>query len=300
VASIILDPKYLLSALIWGALAVWAPASAAETVTIARGAHLAAVAGCVACHTDAKAKSPPFAGGGPMKTPFGTFYAPNITPDQEHGIGRWSDIDFVRALREGISPDGHHYFPVFPYTSYTNMTPEDARDIKAYLFSLKPVARASRPHDIQFPFAWRFAQSFWKLLFFEPGPLGLQPEKSPEWNRGAYLVRALVHCAECHTPRNPLGGMDRALWLAGAPGGAQGDATPNITPDEKTGIGRWSAEEIVGYLESGMDPDGDFAGSSMAEVIEHSTGKLSNEDRTAITAYLRSIPAIRHKQSPTR
>lgn len=299
-ASIIHDPKYLFFALLWCALTGLASASAAEKATIAKGAYLAAAAGCVACHTDAKAKPPPFAGGGPMKTPFGTFYAPNITPDPEHGIGRWSDIDFVRALREGISPDGHHYFPVFTYTSYTNMTPEDARAIKAYLFSLKPVARPGRAHDIRFPFAWRFAQTFWKLLFFEPGPLALQPKKPPEWNRGAYLVRALVHCAECHTPRNPLGGMDRALWLAGAPGGAQGDATPNITPDEETGIGRWSAEEIVDYLESGMDPDGDFAGSSMAEVIEHSTGKLSGEDRAAIAAYLRSVPAIRHKQSPTR
>lgn len=279
---------------------MWAPVSAAEKAAIAKGAYIAAAAGCVACHTDAKAKSPPFAGGGPMKTPFGTFYAPNITPDPEHGIGGWSDVDFVRALREGISPGGNHYFPVFPYTSYTNMTPEDARAIKAYLFSLKPVARPSRAHDIRFPFAWRFAQTFWKLLFFEPGPLRVETDRPPEWTRGAYLVRALVHCAECHTPRNPLGGMDRALWLAGAPGGAQGDATPNITPDEETGIGRWSAEEIVDYLESGMDPDGDFAGSSMADVIAHSTGKLSDRDRAAIATYLRSVPAILHKKSPAR
>ena len=292
-------PAFIRCALAF-ALAMWAPASTAGQAAIEHGAYLTAAAGCVACHTDAKAKSPPFAGGGPMKTPFGTFYAPNITPDWEHGIGGWSEADFVRALREGISPAGHHYFPVFPYTSYTNMTPEDARAIKAYLFSLPPVARPDRAHDIRFPFGWRFAQTFWKLLFFEPGPLRVESEMPPELRRGAYLVRALVHCPECHTPRNPLGGMDRDRWLAGAPSGTQGDATPNITPDGETGIGRWSAEEIVDYLETGMDPDGDFAGSSMAEVIDHSTGKLSAEDRAAIAAYLRSVPAIRHKKSPAR
>lgn len=282
------------------AVAVWTPASASGETTIERGAYLTAASGCVACHTDAKAKSPPFAGGGPMKTPFGTFYAPNITPHLEHGIGGWSEADFVRALREGISPGGYNYFPVFPYTSYTNMTLEDARAIKAYLFSLVPVARPDRAHDIRFPFAWRFAQTLWKLLFFEPGPLRIEPNQPPGRKRGAYLVRALVHCPECHTPRNPLGGMDRARWLAGAPSGAQGDATPNITPDEETGIGRWSAKEIVDYLEIGIGPDGDFAGSSMAEVIVHSTGKLSAEDRAAIAAYLRALPAIRRKKSSSR
>ena len=304
VVTVIRRPKHPLSVPVRCALAValvvWAQASATGETMIERGAYLTAAAGCVTCHTDVKAKSLPFAGGGPMKTPFGTFYAPNITPHPEHGIGGWSEADFARALHEGISPGGRHYFPIFPYTSYTNMTPEDARAIKAYLSSLTPVARPSRAHDIRFPFGWRFAQTFWKLLFFEPGPLRAEPDKPAEWNRGGYLVRALVHCAECHTPRNPLGGMDRARWLAGAPSGAQGDATPNITPDEETGLGRWSAEEIVDYLETGMDPDGDFAGSSMAEVIDHSTGKLSAADRAAIATYLRSVPAIRHKKSPSR
>ncbi len=281
------------------ALVAWAPSAAGQT-TIERGAYLAAAGGCVSCHTDAKAKGPAFAGGGPLETPFGTFYAPNITPHPEHGIGGWSDADFVRALSEGISPGGRHYFPIFPYTSYTFMTPQDASAIKAYLFSLAPVARPNRAHDIRFPFGWRFAQTFWKLLFFEPGPLRAEPNRSGDWNRGAYLVRALVHCAECHTPRNPLGGMDRDRWLAGAPDGTQGDATANITPDEETGIGRWSAEEIADFLMIGMDPDGDFAGSSMAEVIDRSTGKLSDADRAAIVTYLRSVPAIRHQISPRR
>jgi mono/diheme cytochrome c family protein len=285
---------------LWCVLAVAAPASAAEYAAVSKGAYLTAAAGCFACHTDIKAKGPPFAGGGPLKTPFGTFFAPNITPDPEHGIGGWSDADFERALRQGISPGGHHYFPVFPYTSYTNMTAEDARAIKAYLFSLTPIPRPSRAHDIQFPFGWRFAQTFWKILFFKPGPIPVKSDKPSDWNRGAYLVHALSHCAECHTPRNALGGLDRARWLAGAPKGAQGDATPNITPDQETGIGQWGDDEIVDYLKTGMDPDGDFAGSAMAEVIDHSTGKLSDEDLAAIAKYLRSVPAIRRKQSSPR
>ncbi len=271
----------------------WAAAPAFAETAIERGAYLTAAAGCVACHTDAKAKGAPFAGGAALETPFGTFHAPNITPHPEHGIGAWSDADFVRALRQGISPDGRHYFPVFPYTSYTHMTAADAVAIKAYLFSLAPVARANRAHDIRFPFGWRFAQTFWKLMFFEPGPARADSSKTPEWRRGAYLVRALVHCGECHTPRNALGGMDRDLWLAGAPKGTQGDATPNITPDKETGIGGWSEEEIADYLEIGMDPDGDFAGSTMAEIIDHATGKLTPADRAAIVTYLRSVPPIR-------
>jgi mono/diheme cytochrome c family protein len=263
---------------------------------VERGAYLAAASGCVTCHTDAKAKTLRFAGGGPLVTPFGTFYAPNITPDPEHGIGGWSDADFVRALGEGISPGGRHYFPVFPYTSYTFMTSDDARAIKAYLFSLAPVARPSRAHDVRFPFNWRFAQTFWKWLFFEPGPPRSEPGRGAEWNRGAYLVRALVHCGECHTPRNVLGGIDGSRWLAGALDGTQGDATPNITPDAETGIGGWSAEEIADYLETGMNPDGDFAGSSMADVVEHSTSKLTDADRAAIAAYLRSVRPIRHRR----
>ena len=174
------------------AVAMWAPVTAKGETAIERGAYLTAASGCIACHTDAKVENPPFAGGGPMKTPFGTFYAPNITPHLEHGIGSWSETNFVRALREGISPGGYHYFPAFPYTSYTNMTLEDARAIKAYLFSLAPVAQPSRAHDIQFPFAWRFSQTFWKLLFFKPGPLHIKHDQPPGRKRGAYLVRALV------------------------------------------------------------------------------------------------------------
>ena len=263
----------------------------ARTPNPIAGERIFNASGGCGCHTAENGQ--PLSGGRPLKTPFGIYFSTNITPDPDTGIGGWSDADLLRAMREGIAPDGSHYFPVFPYTSYTNMTLEDARAIKAYLFSLAPVAQPSRAHDIQFPFAWRFAQTLWKLLFFKPGPLQIKHDQPPGRKRGAYLVRALVHCGECHTPRNSLGGMDQTLWLAGAHSGAQGDATPNITPDEETGLGRWSAEELVDYLETGMKPDGNFTGASMAKIIDHSTSKPSDRARAAIAAHLCSMSAIR-------
>ena len=139
---------------------------------------------------------------------FGKFYAPNITPSKEHGIGDWSDADFIRAMRNGKNPNGAHYFPAFPYTSYTQITEPDLRAMRAYLFSLKPVERASTPHDISFPFSWRFLQVSWKMLFFREGEFEPDPNRSAEVNRGTYLANALAHCGECHTPRNKLGGLD--------------------------------------------------------------------------------------------
>jgi hypothetical protein len=140
------------------------------------------------------------AGGRAIATPFGSFYSPNITPDPETGIGRWTDAEFLKALREGLRPDGANYFPVFPYPSFTRITDNDALAIKTYLFSLPPVRQDNRPHDVRFPFSWRFLQTGWKLLFFTPGPFELAPERSAAYNRGAYLVTALAHCGECHTP----------------------------------------------------------------------------------------------------
>lgn len=261
---------------------------------VARGAYLFALGGCVGCHTDAKNKGPMLAGGEPLKTPFGTFYAPNITRDPTYGIGKWSDADFIRALREGVAPDGSHYFPVFPYPAFTEMTDDDLKALRAYIFSLPPVAKASRPHDVGFPFSWRFLQLGWRMLFFERGPFKPDPAKPAAWNRGAYLALGVLHCGECHTPRNALGGLDRSKWLAGADKahGPEGNAVPNITPDPKTGIGKWSSEEVATYLETGMDPDGDTAGSLMADVIERSTSKLTPEDRAAIVTYLKSVPPV--------
>jgi mono/diheme cytochrome c family protein len=267
------------------------PAGAAEPDAVARGAYLANAADCVACHTDSAHSGRPYAGGRALATPFGTFYSPNITPDPETGIGRWSDEQFLHALRDGVRPDGANYFPVFPYPSFTKITDADARAIKAYLFSLPAVRQANRPHDVSFPFSWRFLQNGWKLLFFSPGPFQPAPERSEAYNRGAYLVTALAHCGECHTPRNWLGAMERDRFLAGNPDGPDGKAVPNITPDRKTGIGNWSEDDIIGVLTDGHTPDFDRVGGAMAEVVK-STSRLTDDDRRAIALYLQSIPAI--------
>jgi mono/diheme cytochrome c family protein len=267
------------------------PAGAAEPDAVARGAYLANAADCLACHTDSAHSGRPYAGGRALATPFGTFYSPNITPDPETGIGRWSDEQFLHALRDGVRPDGANYFPVFPYPSFTKITNADARAIKAYLFSLPAVRQANRKHDVSFPVSWRFLQNGWKLLFFSPGPFQPAPERSEAYNRGAYLVTALAHCGECHTPRNWLGAMERDRFLAGNPDGPDGKAVPNITPDRKTGIGNWSEDDIIGVLTDGHTPDFDRVGGAMAEVVK-STSRLTDDDRRAIALYLQSIPAI--------
>jgi len=260
---------------------------------LSRGAVLFGAGGCANCHTDEKHKGALLAGGRPLKTPFGTFYTPNITPDPTYGIGRWRDADFVRAMRRGVAPDGSHYFPAFPYTSFTNMTDGDLKAVKDYIFAQPAVARPNRPHDIAFPFNLRFLQYFWKLLFFTPGPYAPDPARSAAWNRGAYLVKAVVHCRECHTPRNLLGGLDRDREFAGVEHGPDGDSVPNITPHPTAGIGKWSRGEIANFLETGEDITGDYAGSLMAEVIDQGTERLSEADRLSIAEYLKSVKPIR-------
>mgnify|MGYP000158963689 CR=1 FL=1 len=280
-ASLLAVPSLLLSGL--------SQPAAAETA-VERGEYLVRAAGCIACHT-AKKGGVEFAGGHALETPFGTFYSPNITPDPDHGIGRWSDDDFVRALHEGVAPDGGRYFPVFPYGSYTRMTRDDALAIKAYLFSLDPVAQPDREHDVSFPFSWRFMQRGWRTLFFDEGRFEPDPERSAEWNRGAYLADALTHCSECHTPRNILGGLKRSQYLAGTADGPEGQSVPNITPHE-TGIADWGKGDLVSLLESGMKPDFDNVQGTMAEAIDDGLKYLTKEDLRAIETYIYSVPAI--------
>ena len=257
-----------------------------------RGQYLFDAAGCKGCHTDTKNKGKPLAGGRKLKTPFGTYYSPNITPDPMTGIGKWTDADFVRALRSGIAPDGSHYFPVFPYPSYTGITDRDILDIKAYLFTTAPVSKTNKEHDTLPPFGSRLLLGPWKTLNFTPGPFKPDPERSRQWNRGAYLVRALGHCGECHTPRNLLGAMKSGMEMAGTSDDPDGGVVPNITPDRKTGIGKWSRGDLEEYLESGMLPDGDFAGSDMGEVIDNSTSRLTKADRKAMVDYIRSMAPV--------
>ena len=273
----------------------WSTAApAAETDAVARGRYLFDAGGCAACHTDFKNKGPLLAGGRALKTPFGVFYSPNITPDPEHGIGGWTVEDFMRAMRQGLAPDGTPYFPVFPYPSYTGITDDDLRDLRAYIFSLAPVAKPNRGHQVKAPFGWRFLLYGWRWLYFEPGPFRPHPERGKAWNRGAYLVEALAHCAQCHTPRNALGALDPALSFAGNPDGPEGDLVPNITPHRETGIGGWTDDDLDSLFRMGMTPDGDFVGGSMAEVVEHTTGRLGESDLRAVIVYLRALPPIRH------
>ncbi len=186
---------------------------------------------------------------------------------------------------------------MFPYPSFTKIVDADARAIKAYLFSLPAVRQHNRPHDVPFPFSWRLLQTVWKWLFFDAGPFQPNPARSAAYNRGAYLVTALAHCGECHTPRNLLGASEPSRFLAGTAHGPDGKAVPNITPDPKSGIGRWSEDDIATLLKDGMTPEFDFVGGAMAEVVK-STARLTDADRHAIAVYLRSVPALRSPEKP--
>lgn len=254
-----------------------------------RGAYLAKAAGCVGCHTEAKENATPYAGGRALKTPFGTFYGPNITSHPDAGVGRWSEADFARALRQGIRPDGAHYLPAFPYPSFTRITDADARDLWAYLRALPPSARPNQAHDLRFPFGWRFLVVAWKWFFFSPGAFSADPKRTPLLERGAYLVEALGHCGECHTPRNFLGGPKRDRLLAGTAKGPDGDRIPNLTPSR---LKKWSDVELKDFLQAGLTPDGDVAAETMGEVIRNTTGALTPSDLAAMIAYLRALPPI--------
>jgi mono/diheme cytochrome c family protein len=275
-----------------------AAAATADEDAVTRGEYLVRAGGCFSCHTAAGGQK--LAGGRALATPFGTFYSPNITPDPETGIGRWTDAQFLRALREGVRPDGANYFPVFPYPSFTGITDSDALAIKAYLFSLPPVHRENRAHDVPFPFSWRFLQTGWKWLFFTPGPFRPAPDRSAVYNRGAYLITALAHCGECHTPRNFLGATRSAQWLAGTPDGPDGQLVPNITPDPTTGIATWGKEDVVELLKTGVTPEQGKVKGAMREVVEDGLKYLSDNDLEAIADYLFAQPAIVHEVTPNR
>ncbi|MCP4330011.1 MAG: c-type cytochrome [Alphaproteobacteria bacterium] len=272
------------------AFAFAGPAFAAGSAE--RGAYIFQAAGCKACHTDEKGGGGLLAGGAPLITPFGTFYPPNITPDPNHGIGAWSEADFVTAVTAGVSPDGSNYYPAFPYTSYTKMAPQDAIDLWAYIQTVPAADVPDRPHELDFPFSWRFLLTFWRWLYFDPGAFVPDPGQSEAWNRGAYLVQALAHCSECHTPRGFLGGFESDKYLAGNRDGPEGERVPNITPDPETGIGDWSTVDITFMLRTGILPDGDVVGSVMSRVVRDDTSKLTDDDLKAIAAYLMAVPPV--------
>ncbi len=268
------------------------PAAAADQASIERGGYLFAAGGCASCHTDARHDGPPLAGGRALATPFGTFYGPNISPDPENGIGKWSEADFRRAMRQGKDDEDDFLYPVFPFPSFTGMSDQDIADLYAYLMAQKPEARPSKAHEVRFPFGFRPLLVFWRLLFFREGPLVPVVGQSEESNRGRYLAEAVAHCEECHTPRNSLGGLDHAYAYAGNPDGPDGQKAPNITPDLETGIGKWSLEEIETVLDSGEMPNHDSVSGGMSDVVD-GTGKLTDIDRHAIAVYLKSLPPRR-------
>ena len=262
-----------------------------HAANLAHGAQVFAEAGCASCHAASDAKGDDkliLSGGLAFKTDFGTFYAPNISPGSE-GIAGWSTADLVTAMQMGVRPDGAHYYPAFPFTSYIRMDMTDIIDLKAYLDTLQASDVASKSHDVGFPFNIRRGLGMWKLLFLSPDPV-IAVADDPQLQRGRQLVEGAAHCSECHTPRNPIGGLDKSKWLAGGPNPDGEGRIPNITPHDR-GIGGWTASDIAYYLETGFTPDFDSAGGAMAKVIEN-TAKLPAADREAIAAYLKAVPAI--------
>jgi len=275
-------------------------AAAADRPATARGEYLFRAAGCANCHTDRPGKGRPLAGGRRLVTKFGVFYPPNITPDPETGIGRWREADFIRAMRRGLDPQGRHYYPSFPYTAYTKLTDEDLKAMWAYLRAQPAVKQPNRAHELRWFVRMRGVVAVWKNMNFSLGAFKPDVSRDARWNRGAYLVRAVTHCGECHTPRGVLGGLKHDRELAGSVDAPDGGTVPNITPDPGTGIGQWSVSELVEYLSSGMTPDGDFAGDLMAETIDHSLKYLTPEDRRAIAIYVMSRPPVENRLQRTK
>jgi mono/diheme cytochrome c family protein len=264
----------------------------ADAAAVTRGEYLANAANCRGCHTDKEHGGAPFAGGKAIDTSFGAYVSRNITPDPVHGIGAWSDADFRRALRDGISPGGAHYFPAFPFPSFTGMADQDIADLFAYLRAQRPDPRENRAHEVPFPYDVRLTMLIWRGHYFEPGPLQPDPRQSAQWNRGAYLVKAVAHCADCHSPRTSLGAVDPERRFNGGTLYGPGEKhAPNLTPDMTDGIGKWRLGDIATVLKTGIPPDGDPVAAPMSEVVE-GTSKLTDADRLAIAVYLKSLPPL--------
>jgi mono/diheme cytochrome c family protein len=270
---------------------------AAYTPDTANGLTTFNAGGCSSCHAVPGQPDRLKLGGGlAMPSPFGTFHVPNISPDPSDGIGRWSEAQFVSAVLKGTSPGGAHYFPAFPYPSYGHARLEDIRDLFAWLKTLAPVSGKARDHQLPFPFNVRRNVGIWKLLFVDGKPFVPEAGRSAPWNRGAYLVNGLGHCAECHSPRNFLGGIVAVQRFAGGPNPEGEGWVPNIT---QKGLGEWSAKDIEYFLETGQTPDGDSAGGAMARVIKN-TSQLPAEDRAAIAEYIKSLPPVEGPPRPKK
>ncbi|HEV2153361.1 c-type cytochrome [Bradyrhizobium sp.] len=295
----------LLAAIV-GAGAYWwlsAPVVAAVSPGSAHAADLANgevmfnAGGCASCHAVPDQPDRLKLGGGvAIKSPFGTFYAPNISSDPTYGIGKWTEAEFVNAVMHGVSPSGQHYFPAFPYTSYQHAKRTDVLDLFAYLKTLPAVAGKVRDHYVGFPFNIRRNVGIWKFLFMDGKPFVADGTKSPQWNRGAYLVNSFGHCAECHSPRNALGGIISGERFAGGPNPEGEGWVPNITQKR---LGEWSAKDIAYFLKTGELPDGDSVGGAMTRVIKN-TSQLPEADIAAMADYLKSLPPVDGPPRPKR
>ena len=281
-----------------GAIVFWlvtipatVPASAlgSHTPNLDNGKEMFNAGGCASCHAVPEQDDRTRLGGGlALHSPFGTFYAPNISSDAKDGIGSWTEAQFVTAMMKGTSPGGEHYYPAFPYASYQRMAIGDVRDLYAYLKTLPAVGGVVRAHDLPFPFNIRRLLGGWKFLFLDGKPFQPDPAQSAQWNRGAYLVNGPGHCAECHSPRNALGGIEAGKRFSGGPNPEGKGFIPNITQARLKG---WSAGEIASLLSDGLTPDGDSVGGSMTAVIRN-TSQLNKADRDAMAAYIKSLPPV--------
>ena len=254
----------------------------------AHGEQVFWAGGCASCHMAPKAEGAAqlvLSGGQAFPTQFGTFYAQNISTDKDNGIGGWDLATFVHAVQDGISPEGEHFYPAMPYTAYTHMVPQDVVDLKAFMDSLPASATPNLDHAVAFPFNIRRALGGWKFLFASDA--WVLPATTPEVARGRYIVEAMAHCGECHTPRNTLGGLQKSRWLAGAPLPDGPGKVPNITPAKLT----WSAADIAAYLTTGVPPDYNVVGGSMAHVVQN-MAKLPASDVAAVVAYLKTVPPL--------
>jgi mono/diheme cytochrome c family protein len=285
----------LAGAAVFYALTIPRPAVSAplppRAADLVNGETMFNAGGCASCHATPKQGDQKRLGGGlALATAFGTFKAPNISPDATHGIGAWSEEIFVNAMLRGIGRDGEHLYPAFPYTSYQRMALDDVRDLYAFMKTLPADSRPSEPHQLPFPFSLRRGLGLWKLLYLDGRPFMPDPAGSPEVNRGAYLVEGPGHCAECHSPRDALGGVIAARRFAGGMDAEGKGWVPNITPHTE-GIASWSAKDIAYLLQSGLTPESDSVGSTMADVVRN-TAKLSDADRGAIAAYLKTLRPV--------
>jgi mono/diheme cytochrome c family protein len=285
----------LLAALVWRPAIPSDPAPPAfEPRQIVRGAQLAAIGNCITCHT--KEDGPPYAGGRPIATPFGTIYATNITPDPSTGIGGWSEAAFIRAMREGVSRDGHHLYPAFPYDHMTKMREDDIKAVYAFIMTRRPVSAKPPSNELPFPLNIRALVAGWKLLFLDRGTVEPDPSKSPDWNRGAYLVEGLGHCGACHTPRNFLGAEKRGQAYAG--GESEGWIAPALNADAPAAV-PWDVERLRAYLTHGYDDLHGVAAGPMAPVVQNLRG-VPADDVRAIATYVAAVAGASTPESQAR